>query len=1176
MAAWNPEANDIFLTALEFRGSDQRAAYLDQACAGDATLRVQVQALLDASDRAGSFLDRPATGVPARVSETGPSIQEPADEAMVEQAGAVIGPYKILQQIGEGGMGTVYMAEQTEPVQRKVALKIIKPGMDSRQVIARFEQERQALAMMDHPNIAKVLDAGTIANPKSEARNPKQIQSTKSQIQNEAAHNVPDIGASDLGFVSNFDIRASDFSLSGRPYFVMELVKGIPITEYCDSRNLTPQERLQLFLPVCHAVQHAHQKGIIHRDLKPSNVLVAMYDDKPVPKIIDFGVAKATGPKLTERTMFTQFGQLVGTLEYMSPEQAAFNALDIDTRSDIYSLGVLLYELLTGSTPFEKKRLQAAAFDEVLRIIREEEPPKPSTRLSTIEELPAIAARRNTEASRLGRLIKGDLDWIVMKALEKDRARRYETANSLADDIEHYLKDEPVQACPPSAAYRLRKFVRRNQGPVLSVLFVFVALIIGIVGTTFGLIRADAAYREEARQRQIAQDERDDKEIARAAEANHRAIAERERDEKEKALQAEEIQRKKAEANERRANAEKARAETENEIAHAVRDFLQNDLLRMADARNQADAALRSGGAFNVVENPSVKELLNRAAAELVPSKIERKFPGQPVVQAEILRTIGGTYLVTGEYKRAVVHLERSHAVYVKHLGVNEAPTLATASDLGLAYHCSGRLGDAIRLYEETRDRQLRALGPNHRYTLVTLQNLARAYREVGRWREAIALLEQVRAKQLELFGSSDRHTLITTNSLALAYRDVGKSARAIELLEHVRDTRLALLGPDDPGTLHAQGNLAWAYRLAGRAKQAIELLEQVRVRVLDVLGGDHPDTLTTLNNLALCYRSVQRYADALALLEETRDKRVNKYGADHPLSLMTRHNLALVYEDMQRVPEAIELLEQVRDSWTAKFGPDHPATLTTMSALGRAYWSARQYDQAIAVYEEVLRRRRLPAHGTDHPETMQTAFNLGVNYRAGDRIDDAVRIFDEWVPRAAMLLAADHSVRLFGRTEAIVTYTKASLPERAEPLLRETAELAKQQAGLKSQRYQAALWPLVMNLLRQKKWAEGEPLLRDYLILCENSHPDAWTTFHVKSLLGGCLSMQKNYAAAEPLLLEAYEGLKKREASIPSVNKIYLTEAAARLVQMYGKWGNHEVELARWRKELIPYLKKK
>jgi serine/threonine protein kinase/tetratricopeptide (TPR) repeat protein len=370
----------------------------------------------------------------------------------VEQIGGVIGPYKLLQKLGEGGMGTVWVAEQSEPVKRRVAIKLIKIGMDTTDVLRRFEAERQALALMEHQNIAKVLDAG--ATP------------------------------------------------MGRPYFAMELIKGIAITRYCDQEHLTPRERLELFIPVCQAVQHAHQKGVIHRDLKPSNVLIALYDGKPVPKVIDFGLAKATSQKLTERTLYTEVGQIVGTLEYMAPEQAELNNLDIDTRADIYSLGVILYELLAGSPPFTAKQLRGAAFTEIVRMIREVEPPRPSTRLSSSDELPSIAANRKLEPSRLTRMVHGDLDWIVMKALEKDRARRYETANGFAMDIQRYLADEPVSAGPPGAGYRLRKLVRRNKGPVLAASAVAVALVVGVISVVAVQARANRAL--EAKNGELA------------------------------------------------------------------------------------------------------------------------------------------------------------------------------------------------------------------------------------------------------------------------------------------------------------------------------------------------------------------------------------------------------------------------------------------------------------------------------------------------------------------------------------------------------------------------------------------------------------------------------------------------------------------------------------------------
>jgi WD40 repeat protein/serine/threonine protein kinase len=465
----------IFAAAIQKGTPAERAAYIERACEGDPELLEGVRALLKAHEEADSFFEPLARELPATARL--PEISE--------GPGTVIGPYKLLQKIGEGGMGVVYMADQTEPVKRRVALKIIKPGMDTGQVIARFEAERQALAMMDHPNIAKVLDAGTTD--------------------------------------------------SGRPFFVMDLVKGVPITQYCDEHNLMPRERLELFVPVCQAIQHAHQKGVIHRDIKPTNILVAEYDDRPVPKIIDFGVAKATEQRLTEKTMFTQYGQVVGTVDYMSPEQAKLNQLDIDTRSDIYSLGVLLYELLTGETPFDRQRLRSAAFDELLRIIREEEPPKPSLRLSTSQSLASIAANRHTEPRKLSTLVRGELDWIVMKAMEKDRTRRYETAIELATDVDRYLKNEPVEASPPSASYRLRKFAQKNKKLIATIALLMIILLSGSVVSTWMAVVAQKAraqandnLEEAYRQKEVASQARDEADRDRmAADEARRDIARR-------------------------------------------------------------------------------------------------------------------------------------------------------------------------------------------------------------------------------------------------------------------------------------------------------------------------------------------------------------------------------------------------------------------------------------------------------------------------------------------------------------------------------------------------------------------------------------------------------------------------------------------------------------------------
>jgi len=415
----------LFAAALE-RPPAERAAFLDGACHGDPALRARLEALLAAHEHPAALLDAP--GDAPRPEPGLRFTDEPAEDAV----GQTIGRYKLLEKIGEGGCGVVYVAEQTAPVRRRVALKVIKLGMDTKAVVARFEAERQALAMMDHPNIAKVLDAGTTE--------------------------------------------------TGRPYFVMELVRGIKITDYCDQANLSTKERLDLFIKVCQAIQHAHQKGIIHRDIKPSNILVTLHDGVPVPKVIDFGIAKATEGRLTDATVYTQLHQFIGTPAYMSPEQAEMSGLDVDTRSDIYSLGVLLYELLTGSTPFDPKELLSQGLEAMRKTIREKEPVRPSTRLATLgaDQLTTTAKRRSAEAPKLIHQLKGDLDWIVMKCLEKDRARRYETANGLAADLKRFLNNEPVVARPPSTAYRLQKAFRRNKVVFTAAAAVVMALVLGL------------------------------------------------------------------------------------------------------------------------------------------------------------------------------------------------------------------------------------------------------------------------------------------------------------------------------------------------------------------------------------------------------------------------------------------------------------------------------------------------------------------------------------------------------------------------------------------------------------------------------------------------------------------------------------------------------------------------
>jgi len=831
-----------------------------------------------------------------------------------------------------------------------VALKVVKPGLDSAQVIRRFEAERQALALMDHTNIAKVLDAGT--------------------------------------------------TTQGRPYFVMELVKGVPITKYCDELHLRVRERLELLVPVCQAIQHAHQKGIVHRDIKPSNVLVSIQDGKPVAKVIDFGVAKALHQRLTEESMYTEIGQIVGTLEYMSPEQAELSALDIDTRADVYALGVLLYELLTGSTPLDKKRLRGAAFTEMLRMIKEEEPPKPSTRLTESKEsLPALAAQRRTEPVKLTNAVRGELDWIVMKCLEKDRTRRYETADGLARDIERHLRDEPVDACPPGTGYRLGKFLRRHKGPVLAASLVFLALILGLAGTAWGLLRAD-------RQRQLAESAATDERRAKQRADEQHNLAEE--------------QKLLALANEKKAVAEK-------QIAEAVQTFLQRDLLRQADATAQANAVRQLGGGFEVKANPTIKELLDRAAAELTPAKIDVKFPGQREAQASILQTVGDTYRAIGANGQALELLTRSSDVSRQVFGADHPRTLAAENSLALAYLGAGKTQQAIELFEHVGDVQGKQLGAEHPDTLHTLSGLAWAYLDAGKLPQAIQLYEKIRDGQLKQLGPDHPDTLSTLHYLAGAYLYSGKTSQAIALYERALAARLKRLGADHPDTLATLNNLAVAYQDAGKLPEAIQLLEQVRKARLQKLGAEHPDTLSTLNFLATVYRAAGKPEQALPLLQqaaETMEKRKFQHQYARPIAA----NLMDCYEQLQRPAEA----EALRRKWLAavkeQAGAESPAYASELASLGLSLLKKTQWADAEHMLRECLtiREKTQPNEWT----TFNTKSMLGESLARQKKYADAEALLltgYEGMKQRAAAIPANGKVRLTEAAQRLVQLYEAT-----------------------------------------------------------------------------------------------------------------------------------------------------
>ncbi|MGO9464276.1 MAG: protein kinase domain-containing protein [Isosphaeraceae bacterium] len=705
--------------------------------------------------------------------------------------GTHIGPYKLYQQLGEGGFGIVYMAEQDKPVHRRVALKIIKPGMDSARVNARFEAEKQALAMMDHQNIAKVFDAGTTDR--------------------------------------------------GRPFFVMELVHGVPITKYCDDNHLTVRERLELVVPVCKAVQHAHQKGIIHRDLKPSNVLVCLSDGQPVPKVIDFGVAKAIDQRLTERTMFTEFGQMIGTFEYMSPEQAEMSPLGVDTRSDIYSLGVMFYELLTGSTPLERQRVRAAGLNELLKMIKEEEPPKPSMRLSALSrsgapsrtghapqagstELARIAAARRTEPLKLSPLLRGELDWVVMKCLEKDRARRYDTANGLARDIERYLHDEPVEAGPPGAGYRLRKLARKHRTALG---------IAGVMAVLLALAGAVSAWQ-----------------AVRATLAERRALAERDR-----------------------AEQEKDRAETSFRMARETVDRFFTQVAESPKLKAQGMEKFRK----DLLQN--AKEFYERLIRERLDAPEVRQDLGLAYVRLAKIHEALGEFAGAQTSSEKAIEILSELARAQPDVADYQRDLAASHFELGAVLLIVGRFEHAEAAYRQALAIQTKLAADHpvvakYRRALATTQNaLGRLCVRAGQYDKADESLEKGLAIWSQLVGNhahttEDWHGLASVQlTLGIAYGARGRSEKSEAMLKEAASTYQALIAdcPDVPEYRHALGRtyraLGGHYFSSTRQAEKAEAAHQQALQIYEKLVQEHPDVWEYAYQLGRCYHSIAQVA---------------------------------------------------------------------------------------------------------------------------------------------------------------------------------------------------------------------------------------------------------------------------------------------------------------------------
>ena len=783
-----------------------------------------------------------------------------------EAAGAVIGRYHLLQKIGEGGMGEVWLAEQKEPVRRRVAIKLIKAGMDTREVVARFESERQALALMDHPAIAKVLDAGSTPQ--------------------------------------------------GAPYFVMEYVAGVPITAYCDNHRLSTRERLDLFMHVCEGVQHAHQKAIIHRDLKPSNILVTEVDGHPAPKIIDFGVAKALTQKLTADTLFTRAGALVGTPEYMSPEQALSSGEDIDTRTDVYSLGIIFYELLAGAPPLE---LHKIAFDEFLRRLREDEPPKPSTKIRTQDPATSteVARKRQTEPPALVKQMRGDLDSIALKALEKDRSRRYGSLSDFAADIARYLHNEPVLAVPPSVAYRARKFARRYRVALITACAFALVLIVAAVISIRQSIRAN----KEAAVAQAVNDFLQNDMLAQASAANQSGPSAKP-----------DPDLKVRTALDRAAQRITGKFDQQPVVEASIRDTIGQtymDLGLYPEARQQLERALELHRRLLGAENPQTLKTMSR---------------------------LGRTSWLQDKNAEAETILGQTLEIQRRVLGPEHPDTLYSMNNLGLAYWSQGKYAQAEALQSQTLEIRRRVLGPEHPDTLSSMNNLAIVYIDDGKYGQAESLHSQTLEIRRRVLGPEHPVTLSSISNLAIVYIQQGKYAQAEALFSQTLEIERRVLGPEHPDTLRCMGNLAATYFEQGKYAQAEPLLSQtlaIRRRVR--LGPEHLETLYSMDNLADVYAAQGKYTQAEALFNQTLGIARRVLGSEHPATLVFLADLASMYQRQGKFAMGETYTAQALAGRRHALGSENPDTMTSAADLALDYQSEGKFAESEPLAREAM-----------------------------------------------------------------------------------------------------------------------------------------------------------------------------------------------------------------------------
>lgn len=1046
-------------------------------------------------DLIGSILHQ-SVRANGRSSKTNKSVRFLKTDALA--AGTTIdNRYTIIEPIGEGGMGTVYLAEQHTPAKRKVAVKFIKGGMDSNAVLARFDIERRALAMMDHPSIAQVFDGGQTED--------------------------------------------------GLPYFVMELVRGVPITEYCDKNCLDVKTRLNLFVSVCKAVQHAHLKGIIHRDLKPGNILVREVDGERVVKVIDFGVAKAIDAKSNKKSMAAT-NMIVGTPAYMSPEQAEPSSMDVDTRTDIYSLGVILFELLVGTPPHDTAELSGGSVFDFLRKVREVDSPRPSTKVKSAAKLAKIAADRRIEPEKLARLLRGDLDWIALKALEKDRSRRYETVNSFARDVERYLAGNVVEARPPSNVYRMRKFVSRNKGMVIAACLLFLTMTTGIIGTGWGMLEART-------QAEVARLETVEKEAARKNEARERGFAE------------------------------------------AIAEFVEKDFLVLTtlQGRIENDANDRS-----IDKDSTLRDLLDRAA-----ERLNARSDLDPRIEARLRGIIGASYRQLGSFENAIVSFERAVNLNTKVFGADHLDTLNAKDGLADALQQNGQHVLARPMLIETIDRKKSLLGHGHDATLKTMGLLATNFRRSGEPAKAVPILEEILALTKASHGDKGGQTLVQMYELAVGLVSADQSRQAMPLLEQTLKLQMETLdknhpdiqvcrmklgrllftsgqhkkarpllekglewsiatyGPEDHRTLYARSGLTQLYCYLRKQDLALPMAKETLELTKKIFGDDHRNVGNAMLDLARTYRSGGDHSQALPWFEKVLAHNKTILGDRHPSTLSAMGNVSACLHSMGEINQAQKIREKCLVLAKEILGDDHSTTNNFKAGLAAIYWSQRKLDRSVPLFEELLEYQE-SKNGRSHSRTLMVIANLGVNYKDAGRLDDAVPLLEE-----AYRAISDMPSLGFSGPALLEAYLKSGQTDEALDLLNELVSGARNNLPAGSLKLSTALARFGRYLLENNLLPQAEPLLRESVAIQSRLAPKSWSTYGTIALLGKALVQQQKYVEGQDFLAMAAKGMKRDAASVPANLTGSHVEVVKQLIKVATEL-NRPDDVKKWELELV------